>query len=58
MIIDTNGESKITVTGVQGEQCKDLTKALERALGGVKSDRPTSEMKGREINTQLNAERS
>ncbi len=55
LIIDTNGETQIKVTGVKGEACKDLTKGLERALGNVKSDRPTAEMKGAEIKTHLDA---
>lgn len=34
----------ITVQGVSGPGCRDLTKALERALGSTSSDTPTREM--------------
>ena len=40
-----NGEVRITVNNVKGESCRDLTAAIEKALGGsVISDEPTAEM--------------
>ena len=41
----TNGEVTIDVDGVEGKKCLDLTKALEKKLGGdvdreMKSDDP------------------
>jgi hypothetical protein len=32
--IDANGQVQVQVRGVKGEQCLDLTKGLEAALGG------------------------
>ena len=43
--IDKTGERvKITVNGCTGEACKDLTSAVEKALGVVTKDQPTEEM--------------
>lgn len=40
-----DGNVKISVEGVAGKACTDLTKGLELALGGkVISDTPTKEM--------------
>jgi hypothetical protein len=39
--ISPNGEVKVTVNGVCGPACADLTKAIEQALGSVTSDRKT-----------------
>lgn len=41
--ISPEGEVKISVKGVKGKSCKDLTKALEAALGDVKESKTTRE---------------
>jgi len=41
--ISPSGEVKVTVNGVRGPACTDLTKAIEQALGSVKADRKTPE---------------
>ena len=40
---DDNGEAVITVNGVKGKSCKDVTKFLEKELGEVTSDKKTKE---------------
>lgn len=47
--VDTEGEGSITVQGVKGKTCKDLTKDFEKALGKVKSSTPTKEFYEREV---------
>lgn len=39
----------ISVKGVKGKSCKELTKDLERNLGNVTSDKPTLEMHQSEV---------
>lgn len=39
------GSPVISVKGVKGTGCKDLTKSLEKALGETISDTPTREMR-------------
>lgn len=51
--IDTSGNIQIAVEGVKGRACKDLTKGLEKALGRVTADRPTSEMNEQEVNANV-----
>ena len=46
--VDNNADVKITVTGVKGRQCTDMTADLEKALGKVSETRPTGEMYERE----------
>lgn len=41
--ISPSGEVEIKVNGVAGPSCTDLTKAIEQALGSVKTDRKTPE---------------
>jgi hypothetical protein len=41
--ISPTGEVEVTVNGVCGSACADLTKAIEEALGSVKADRKTAE---------------
>lgn len=41
--IDLNGNITITVEGVKGQSCTDLTKQLEEALGVVLDQQHTSE---------------
>jgi len=38
-----NGKTTITVNGVKGKSCTDLTKAVEEALGKVEKRELTSE---------------
>lgn len=39
-----NGTPTIKVKCVKGQTCKDITKALEAALGDVRDSTPTAEM--------------
>ena len=41
--IDPKGNPTIKVEGMPGPGCKDLTKAVEKALGTVTSDKTTNE---------------
>ena len=41
--IDPDGNPTIKVEGFPGPGCKSLTKAVEKALGNVTSDKKTSE---------------
>ena len=36
--IDQTGAAKLTVNGCAGPSCKDLTRAIEKALGSVSKD--------------------
>lgn len=42
--IDSGGEVKIEARGVAGPGCKELTKAIENAVGKTIGDQPTAEM--------------
>jgi hypothetical protein len=42
--IDADGTTQITVQGVKGKRCKDVTAQIEKALGRTVSDTPTGEM--------------
>lgn len=46
--IAPDGTPKISVTGVAGKSCKDLTAALEKQLGTVTEDKNTPEYYERE----------
>jgi len=46
--IDNDGATEIQVDGHKGPGCKDLTKALEDALGSVSGDRLTNEFHERQ----------
>jgi len=37
------GTPTVSVKGVKGKSCKDITKALEAALGETKESKPTGE---------------
>lgn len=41
--VPLGGNPTISVNGVKGKSCKDLTKDFERELGGVVNDKETSE---------------
>ncbi len=43
VVIGKNNKVVIDVQGVKGSGCKDLTKAIENALGSVDSDKKKSE---------------
>jgi hypothetical protein len=49
--INEDGSTQISVQGVKGKSCKDLTKMLEQALGGQGASRDTPEMLQRETLT-------
>ena len=44
IIIFPAGQTRITTRGYTGTACKDATRELERALGIIQSDSPTTEM--------------
>ena len=41
--IAPNGQSRVTVNGVTGTGCKDLTRDIENALGKTTADKKTAE---------------
>lgn len=41
--INPQGQTTITVKGVKGKSCQDVTRKLEEALGQTASDQRTSE---------------
>ena len=44
LVIDKDGNPSISVEGVIGKACKDITRDLEEKLGMEKSMEPTDEM--------------
>ena len=44
VIVDTKGGVSMETKGFAGSGCREVTKALERALGMVTSDRDTPEI--------------
>lgn len=42
--IGKDGKVNLNVEGIKGTGCKDLTKAMEKALGTVEQTKSTSEM--------------
>ena len=44
IIISPTGQTRITARGYSGTACKAATRDLEKALGFVQSDTPTSDM--------------
>ena len=42
--IEADGSSTVSVSGVRGKRCKDITAQVEKALGKVTADNPTQEM--------------
>ena len=48
--INTDGSTQVAVTGEKGVTCTDLTAALEKNLGSVKSTEKTSEYHERKRN--------
>lgn len=51
--VPLEGNVKISVDGIKGSACKDLTAAIERALGKVTSDTATKEMHERPVNQTI-----
>ena len=41
ILIDKTGQVSMQTNGFDGQSCKDATKAIERGLGVVLSDKPT-----------------
>jgi hypothetical protein len=41
ILIDKTGQVSMQTNGFEGAACKDATKAIERGLGVVLSDKPT-----------------
>ena len=41
ILIDKTGQVSMQTNGFDGQSCKDATKAIERGLGVVLSDRPS-----------------
>jgi hypothetical protein len=46
--VNQEGDTRIKVEGVKGKSCKDLTKAIEEALGTTTADKKTAEYHERE----------
>ena len=44
VVVSPTGETTVQTKGFTGASCRDASKAMERALGIVESDRPTAEM--------------
>lgn len=44
-----NGKSTISVSGVKGKACTDITKAVEEALGKVEKREYTTDYKEKEL---------
>lgn len=51
--IGKDGKINLSVAGMKGGACKDITKALEKALGMVQETKATSEMYEQQV-TQEN----
>jgi hypothetical protein len=50
--IDPKGQAEVAVKGVKGASCKDVTAAIEKALGQTTSDKLTSEYYETPLNVQ------
>lgn len=50
--ISPTGDVQVKVDGVKGASCKDVSKAIEKALGQVTSDKLTSEYYETPVNAQ------
>jgi len=44
IVVDADGQVSVQVSGVKGKSCLDVTKELERLLGGEVDRTPTEEM--------------
>jgi len=53
ILIDKVGQAAIQTHGFDGQSCKDVTKAMERALGIVLSDRPTFDQPTHQNNAEV-----
>ncbi len=42
--VSPTGEMTVQTKGFRGSSCRDASKAIERALGIVQTDKPTAEM--------------
>lgn len=43
VVVSSDGETTVRVSGCAGPSCADMTKAIEQALGKVTADRKTPE---------------
>lgn len=50
--IKPDGAVTVSVEGMKGSGCKDVTKAIEKALGTTQSTKPTKEMSEVQKNAQ------
>lgn len=53
MTVTADGEVQIKPIGYKGPACKKVTEDLEKALGSVKADTPTAEMRETEARANL-----
>jgi hypothetical protein len=54
--IDTAGDAKVSIKGVKGKSCRDITRDIERALGQVTTDTVTHEY--REVENRADQNRT
>jgi hypothetical protein len=53
IVIKKDATTKISVSGISGPRCKDITKPFEDLMGRKTSDIPTEEMNKVESRTSL-----
>ena len=53
ILIDKVGQVAIQTHGFDGQSCKDATKAMEKALGIVLSDKPTFDQPTRQTSAEV-----
>lgn len=58
IVIDDHGSVQVSVEGVAGKGCSELTKDLEEALGGAKKKTFTSDYKKQPKNKQGEKQRA
>ena len=58
LLIDPRGNAQLQTKGFEGASCKEGSKAIEKALGIVRSDIPTAELYNIEQPQQRQQQRS